>query len=217
MEPDEQTELAEFQASDLDAHGGYGTGIDRLDEPLILYPARSNSVEALNKRFVVILPLYLLLSVAFFFLMPSNSWFIIGSIIALIFLYFQLRRKYLRATVSAMEMRPDGVLIHSYQFSTFIPWPEIKEIFVFDFVVRHIGIVPYDIKSTLATASLYNKIWIGLNNIATTFYATMGIKTAPLFVLESELQLSAEDVVELMNRRRAHALGLDQTGQSIAP
>ncbi len=99
MEPDEQTELAEFQATDLDVHSGYGTRIDRVDEPLILYPGRSNSVEALNKRGVVILPLYLLLSVPFIFLVPSYSWFIIGSLIALVFLYFQPRRKYLRATV----------------------------------------------------------------------------------------------------------------------
>lgn len=58
MDSDNQFELDALSA-DADALSAFGTRIDKLDEPLILYPARNRAIEGLHDRVRITLPVLL--------------------------------------------------------------------------------------------------------------------------------------------------------------
>lgn len=201
---------------DTDLSIGYGTRLDKLDEPLILYPARGRAIAGLHSRFVKLLPLLLVLYAALLMADPLQ-WPFIGCLtIMQVIMYLCVRRTHSRAVVPIMTLRLDGIEVHSLYIDMFIPWTEIKEVRTYNIGTGEmdVGIVPFDLSSTLARGSLRTRIFAWMSVACMPFGRLFGIFTPPLIILESELPLAAEDIVEQINLRRAFALGLDRSIES---
>ncbi len=227
MNPDKPDEIASFPDEERALSADYGTRLDRLDEPLILYPPRSGAIDALHGRFLkYILPISVLVyaSVLAFSLLLTNSpllpqskllslstelwWIVILYTVPLPLMYIFIRRKLSRAVLPVMAMRHDGIEIHSLNLDIFIPWEEIKEVRTFTFVEPHLGIMPFDLRKTLARGSLYTQIMCWMNELCARFYKPSGISVTPIFLLDCELPLSIDVVAEQIISRQAFALKL---------
>lgn len=196
--------------SDIDA--SYGTRIDDLDQPLILYKNRSGSLKALHSRvkivaLLLVYPTYLFLSEN-----PERWWMVVCYFLYLGFLYLAQRRSYLLAVRPVMEMNSEGLVLHAQYVNLSIPWNEIKEVRAHRFVVWHIGIVPINTAKTVSHASFGTKCYIWSNIFLIGFCRLFGIFVAPIELLASEFPISAEALAELINLRRSHAL--EQTQQN---
>jgi hypothetical protein len=185
----------------------YGVSIENLDEPLVLYPARSSAIDALHGRFKLIIPLEGIVFAFAIFVLHWHWMLLVAYSILLALIYLWVRRKYSRAVVPILSMRSDGLEIHSLHYDMFIPWSEIKEVRPFTIIEPHVGIMPYDLKKTLARGTTRTKISGWLNASCVPLYKCVGFFVAPIFLLESELPLSAKEVAEQINMRRTHALG----------
>lgn len=227
MNPDKPDEIASFPDEERALSADYGTRLDKFDEPLILYPPRSGAIDALHGRFLkYILPGLVLLyvSVLGFALLTANSpflpsaaqlaistellWLLILFTVPLPLMYIFIRRKLSRAVLPVMAMRHDGIEIHSLNLDIFIPWDEIKEVRTFTFVEPHLGIMPFDLRKTLARGSLYTQIICWMNELCARFYKPSGISVTPIFLLDCELPLSIDVVAEQIILRQAFALKL---------
>lgn len=227
MDPEKPNEILGPHDEENDLSIGYGTHLDRLDEPLTLYPPRSGTIDALHGRFfkyivpisvlfyVVILTMALVTANAPF--MPKAAqhamstelwWLLILYTVLQPLMYIFIRRKLTRAVLPVMAMRPDGIEIHSLNLDIFIPWEEIKEVRTFTFIEPHLGIVPFDLKKTLARGSLYTQIICWMNELCAHIYKRSGISVTPIFLLDCELPLPIDVVAEQIILRRAHALKL---------
>ncbi|MDP3509533.1 MAG: hypothetical protein Q8T09_16295 [Candidatus Melainabacteria bacterium] len=227
MNPDEPDEIESFSDEERALSADYGTRLDRLDEPLILYPPRSGAIDALHGRFfkyivpisvlfyVVILAMALTTAISPF--IPSASqqalstelwWLLILYTLSLPLMYIFVRRKLSRAVLPVLAMRQDGIEIHSLNLDIFIPWEEIKEVRTFTFIEPHLGIVPFDLKKTLARGSRYTQIFCWMNEFCARLYKSSGISVTAIFLLDCELPLSIDVVAEQIISRQAHALKL---------
>lgn len=227
MNADDPNEISKHEDEGNELSIGYGTHLDRLDEPLILYPPRSAAIDALNGRFFkYVVPISVLLYVVILVMalataispsLPSAAQQAISTALwCLLILYTVLqpltylfiRRKLSRAVLPVMAMRNDGVEIHSLNLDIFIPWEEIKEVRTFTFVEPYLGIVPFDLKKTLARGSLYTQFFCWSNEFCVHLYKRMQISMPPIFLLDTELPLPIDVVAEQILLRQAHALKL---------
>jgi len=227
MDPEKPYEISRHEDEANDLSIGYSTHLDRLDEPLILYPPRSAAIDALHGRFlkyilpvsvlfyVVVLAMALLTVSAPF--LPSAArqglstellWLLIFYTLLLPLMYISIRRKLSRAVLPVLAMRQHGIEIHSLNLDLFIPWEEIKEVRTFTFVEPHLGIVPFDLKKTLARGSRDTKIFCWMNEISARLYKPGGISVTPIFLVDCELPLPIDVVAEQIILRQAHALKL---------
>jgi hypothetical protein len=227
MNPDEPDELASFPDEERALSADYGTRLDRLDEPLILYPPRSGGIDALHGRFLkYVVPVSVLFYLAMLAsaLLNANSPFLPNATLlsfstefwclvtlytlSLPLTYLSIRRKLSRAVRPVVAIRQDGIEIHSLNLDIFIPWEEIKEVRTFTFIEPHLGIVPFDLKKTLARGSLYTQIFCWANEFCVHLYKRMQISVTPIFLVDCELPLSLDVVAEQIISRQAHALKL---------
>lgn len=224
MDQAKHDEIGASPDEENDLSIGYGTHLDKLDEPLILYPPRSGAIDALHGRFlkyvvpisvlfyVVILAMALTTAISPFLLsaaqqsMSTELWCLfIFYTVSLPLMYIFIRRKLSRAVLPVMAMRNDGIEIHSLNLDIFIPWEEIKEVRTFTFVEPHLGIVPFELKKTLARGSLYTQFFCWSNEFCVHLYKRMQILVTPLFLLDTELPLPIDVVAEQIMLRQAHA------------
>ncbi|MDP3508984.1 MAG: hypothetical protein Q8T09_13445 [Candidatus Melainabacteria bacterium] len=213
MNSDEQFELEAFP-DEAGTAASFGTRIDRLDEPLILYPARKRTVDELHNRFrKIVLPMLLIFSIFFLFMHPAQWWmlFAISAMFALTYLH--MRRLHLRAVLPIIAMKEEGVEIHSLHMDLFIPWCELKEARPFKLALCEplLAIVPINFNKTIAPLGPIQKLTRWTEAVCCSIFELFGISGVPLYILESELPLSVDEVAEQMNLRRARALGLDQS------
>ncbi len=214
MDPGQPREMPKHQGEDTDLSIGYGTRLDKLDEPLILYPARSRAFDAFNERVKFLWIPALLFYGLGTYLNPDKLWLAIACITWLLLTYICARRFYLLSLLPILEMRSDGLSIHSFAIKLFIPWSEIKEVQSYEFGYRYIGIVPINLGKTLTRVTLGTKYYVWVSALAMPLCRFFGVFAAPINILESELPLSADDVADQINLRRAYALG---QGSSIEP
>lgn len=212
MDSDNQFELDALSA-DADALSAFGTRIDKLDEPLILYPARNRAIEGLHDRFRIILPVLLVLSIFFLFMHPAQWWMLFPISVMFALTYLHMRRLHLRAVLPIIAMKEEGVEIHSLHMDLFIPWCELKEARPFKLALCEplLAIVPINFNKTIAQLGPIQKLTRWTEAVCCYVFELFGISAVPLYILESELPLSVAEVAEQMNLRRARALGLDQS------
>lgn len=227
MNSDDSTEILGPHDEENDLSIGYGTHLDKLDEPLILYPPRSGAIDALHGRFskyvvpisvlfyVVILAMALTTVISPFLpsaaqqAMSTELWCLfIFYTVSLPLMYIFIRRKLSRAVLPVMVMRNDGIEIHSLNLDIFIPWEEIKEVRTYNFLEPHLGIVPFDLKKTLLRASPYTQFICWANEFCVHLCKRMQILVTPIFLLDTELPLPIDVVAEQIILRQAHALKL---------
>lgn len=211
MNSDDQFELDALSA-DADALSAFGTRIDKLDEPLILYPARNRAIDGLHDRFKIIFPALLVLSILFLFMYPAQWWLLFPISLMFALTYLHMRRLHSRAVLPIIAMKAEGVEIHSLHMDLFIPWCELKEARPFKLSLSEplLGIVPVNFNKTIAPLGPIQKTTRWTEAICCSVFELFGIPGVPLYILESELPLSVVEVAEQMNLRRASALGLDQ-------
>lgn len=227
MDPEKPYEVSRYEDEANDLSIGYSTHLDRLDEPLILYPPRRAGIDALHGRFLkYIVPMSVLFYLAMLAvaLLNANAPFLPGAkllsfstefwclvilyTLSLPLTYISIRRKLSRAVLPVLAMRQHGIEIHSLNLELFIPWEEIKEVRTFTFLEPHLGIVPYDLKRTLARGSRDTKIFCWMNEISARLYKLSGISVTPIFLVECELPLPIDVVAEQIISRQAFALKL---------
>ncbi|MBS2007340.1 MAG: hypothetical protein JST01_09890 [Cyanobacteria bacterium SZAS TMP-1] len=180
--------------------------IEDLSKPLILYPARNNTIEAFDQR-IRFLWLPVLVFYGFgLYLHPEKLWLSIACVAGLLITCIWARRFYSRSLLPILEMGSDGVLIHSFCIKLFIPWSEIKEVRSYEFFYQYVGIVPVDLSRVLAQGTLGTKYYAWMSALAIPICRILGGFAAPINILESELPLSADDIVEQINIRRQRAL-----------
>jgi hypothetical protein len=225
MNPDKPDEIASFPDEERALCADYGTRLDRLDEQLILYPPRSGAIEALHGRFLkYIVPISVLFYVVILAMalttanspfLPSAAqlalstellWLLILFTLSLPLMYILTRRKLSRAVLPVLAIRQDGIEIHSLNLDIFIPWEEIKEVRTFTFIQPHLGIVPFDLKKTLARGSRYTQIFCWMNEFCARLYNPGGISVTAIFLLDCELPLPIDVVADQIISRQAHAL-----------
>lgn len=212
MNSDEQFELEAFP-DETGTAASFGTRIDRLDEPLILYPARKRTVDELHNRFrKIVLPMLLIFSILFLFMYPAQWWLLFPIYLLFALTYLHMRRLHLRAVLPIIAMKAEGVEIHSLHMDLFIPWCELKEVrpLNLDSCEPLLGIVPINFNKTIAPLRPIQKVMRWTEAMCCSFLNLFGNSIVPLYILESELPLSVADVAEQLNLRRARALGLDQ-------
>ncbi|MFA6558661.1 MAG: hypothetical protein WCT03_19730, partial [Candidatus Obscuribacterales bacterium] len=227
MDPEKPNEILGPHDEENDLSIGYGTHLDRLDEPLILYPLIRDGIDALHDRLLkFVLPMWLLQFVStlaitlllansplvpksMFLTQSTELWCIlILSTLLLPINYLSIRRTLSRAVLPVMAMRKDGIEIHSLSLDIFIPWEEVKEVRTSTFIEPHLAIVPFDLKKTLARASLYTRIFCWASELSVHFYKIMQIPVTPISLLDAELPLPIDVVAEQIILRQAHALKL---------
>lgn len=210
MDSDNQFELDALSA-DTHELSAFGTRIDKLDEPLILYPARKRAIEGLHDRFrKIVLPGLLMLSILFLLTNPTQWWLILLNSLIFALIYLYMRRLHLRAVLPIIAMKAEGVEIHSLHMDLFIPWCELKEARPFKLSLSEplLGIVPVNFNKTIAPLGPIQKLTRWTEAVCCSILNLFGIPGVPLYILESELPLSVAEVSEQMNLRRASALGL---------
>lgn len=210
MDSDNQFELDALSA-DTHELSAFGTRIDKLDEPLILYPARKRAIEGLHDRFrKIVLPGLLMVSILFLLTNPTQWWLILLNSLIFALIYLYVRRLHLRAVLPIITMKAEGVEIHSLHMDLFIPWCELKEVRPFKLVFCEplLGIVPIDFNKTIAPLRPIQKLTRWTEAVCCPILNLFGNSTVPLYILESELPLSVAEIAEQMNLRRARALHL---------
>ena len=209
MDSDNQFELDALSA-DADALSAFCTRIDKLDEPLILYPARSRAIDGLHDRVRITLPVLLVLSIFFLFMYPAQWWLPFPISLMFALTYLHMRRLHLRAVLPIIAMKAEGVEIHSLHMDLFIPWCELKEVRPFKLALCEplLGIVPINFNKTIAPLRPIQKVTRWTEAICFSILNLFGNSGVPLYILESELPLSVAEIAEQMNLRRASALGL---------
>jgi len=213
MDSDNQFELDALSA-DADALSAFGTRIDKLDEPLILYPARKRTVDELHNRFrKIVLPMLLIFSIVFLFMYTAQWWLLFPISFVFGITYLHMRRLHLRAVLPIIAMKAEGVEIHSLHMDLFIPWCELKEARPFKLALCEplLAIVPINFNKTIAPLGPIQKLTRWTEAVCCSIFELFGISGGPLYILESELPLSVDEVAEQLNLRRARALGLDQS------
>ncbi len=131
------------------------------------------------------------------------------------------RRDFTESLDPIIEIRKEGLTIRCplRNFEN-IPWDEIKEIYAFNFVWRFVGIVPNDLEKTLKHVSKDSSIlgssleasMMGTSNTARLhracqpFLRIFGIHCPAIQIPSHWLPLTADEIVEIMNARRTHAL-----------
>ena len=206
----------------IDASWADGS-IENLDEPLILYRNRKALIGRVHRGYKLGLVLYVMIFAVFLYALyiqnlrhfpvVQDLWMhwlalLVGLPIWAAICYRWARRTN-ESVVPVIEMRSDGLVIH-FQFLHFalIPWSEIKEarLYAFDGHSR-VAIEPIDLTRTLEHGSTATRFWIRFNDLG-GLNRKLGF--APIEIPALALPLSAEDVAEQINIRRAHALGLSQ-------
>ncbi len=216
IDPAEPSEVSALGHQDTDISTDCGTMIDRLDKKLTLYPPRGLAIAGLHDRFVkVILPMASLFYLVVLGIFPALWWVLIFFTFSLLCMYISVRRTHSRTVLPVMEMRLEGIEIHSLNIDIFIPWAEIKEVRAFTLMEAHIGIVPFDLRKTLARGTVKTQIFGWTNAACVPIYKLFGIFVSPLFLLQSELPLTIDDVVEQINLRRQSALRLLEPGDKF--
>jgi hypothetical protein len=214
--PEHNNSLDKFEDAHIVQDTGWGTAIEDITQPLILYKDRKSSLKELNTRFLVILPL-LVMNFCIIGSIDANRWWQ-GIVLALflIAMYVAQRRSCLMTVAPVAELTRDTLKLHCNTANIDIPWTEIKEIRAHHFFIPHIGIVPYDIARTARRGTLTTQFRIWFNMLCMGFYSPFKIFVAPIELFGTEFPLSAEDLVEHMERRRAHAQSLVTGSPSIA-
>lgn len=210
MNSDNQFEPDALLAN-ADELSAFGTRIDKLDEPLILYPARKRTIDGLHDRFKkIVLPGLLVLSISFVCMYPTQWWLLLLNSLIFALIYLYMRRLHLRAVLPIIAMKAEGVEIHSLHMDLVVPWCELKEVRPFKLVFCEplLGIVPIDFNKTIAPLRPIQKLTRLTEAVCCSVFELFGISAVPLYILESELPLSVAEVAEQMNLRRALALRL---------
>jgi hypothetical protein len=185
----------------------HGAEIEKLNEPLILYCTRREAIGWLHKRFKLVLLFFV--PYAAFVLLVEHNWLVVCGLAAWIaFMYIWQMRAHTKSISPVIEMRPEGLVVHSMLTDfQLIQWNEIKEARAYRCIYQSVGIVPYDLKKTLARGSIAAQM-IGWNNVVwAPIYRLFGCFLAPINIPEQYLPLSATDVAEQINLRRLRAVG----------
>jgi hypothetical protein len=204
------------------ATSGHNGMLDNLDETLILYLNKERALSGLHTRFKKLVPGLVFIAVLTAMDLYSLSylqdysqlpWLSAGLAILVIFLtimYVLQRASLAKSGTTILEMRSDGLVIHSFLVDfSLIPWIEIKEVQVYGRAVPCVGIVPVDLKTTLAHAqgSLATRIICWTNAVVLIpACRLLGHSLAPINILEEYFSLSANEVAEQIKQRKEHAL-----------
>jgi hypothetical protein len=188
----------------------YGTMIEDLDQPLVLYTNREGSLKALHARLLATNLLAPLLIFSYLINHPERWWMAVCFMSILAFSYIVQRRYYSGAVLPVIEMNSTGLVLRTLHYNIAIPWNEIREVRAHRFIVWLIGIVPADTATTAARGTYLTQFVIWLNRSCIGFYRLFGVFVAPIELHASEFSISAEALAEQINLRRAHALQLAQ-------
>lgn len=209
MNSDNQFEPDALLAN-ADELSAFGTRIDKLDEPLILYTARNSAIDGLHDRVRIVWPGLLVLSILFLLMYPAQWWLLFPILLMFALTYLHIRRLHSRAVLPIIAMKAEGVEIHSLHMDLFIPWCELKEARPFKLGLGEplLGIVPMNFSKTISPLGPIQKLTRWTEALCCSSLNLSGNSGVPLYILESELPLSVAEVAEQMNLRRAQALRL---------
>ncbi len=188
----------------------FGTMIEVLDQPLILYTNREGSLKALHARLLATNLLAAFLIFSYLIHHPERWWIAVCFMSILAFSYIEQRRYYSGAVLPVIEMNSTGLVLRTLHYNIAIPWNEIREVRAHRFIVWLIGIVPADTVATAARGTRLTQFVIWLNGACIGFYRLFGVFVAPIELHATEFPISAEALAEQINLRRAHALQLVQ-------
>lgn len=222
--PDAVTETA------IDASWGDGSMIENLAEPLILYRNRKAVKGRAHRGFKLMLVMYVMIFAVFLYALyiqnlrhfpvVQDLWMQWLALLVGLPIWgaicYRLSGRINQSVVPVMEMRSEGLAIHT-EFLDFplIPWSEIKEARAYKFdTLAGVCIVPIDLKRTLEHGSIATRFWIRCGELFGPLNRLVGLSSIDIPALL--LPLSAEEVAEQINVRKAHALGLNQGSSKSA-
>jgi len=201
LSPDHNYLHCDFEAGDRPC----AVSIDDFDKPFILYPARKKAVRDLQLTFKIMIP-FLCIYFAICSQLGHIHWSLLCAYaILLAAVYVWRHRKHTRTILPVLALTEAGLEMHTLHVDLFIPWSEIKEARSFRIVVPYLGIVPYSLTKTLARGNVCTQAVGWMNALVAPFYLAVGLFVAPIFILESELPMTASEVAEYINLRKEHA------------
>jgi hypothetical protein len=184
-----------------------GTVDDDFNKPFILYPSRKKA-HRYNNQWFCGLGICLLLVIA----MPPlpraqdvTSWIgYAGILLYSIYVYLVERRKISFTLKPVIKMRDEGLEIYTRGFQLLIPWEQVKEVRAYKFWIWNVGIVPHNLKEVLANANQTTRDFTWLTALSLPFYRLLGLNPTAIYLEETDLPLSASEVVELINARKLY-------------
>lgn len=191
-------------SSEIEAR--YGTMIEDLDQPLILYKNRADALANLNSRFIILSLILPFATYAYLCTYPERWWVAICFLLFIAFSYIVQRRYFAGAVQPVLEMNSTGLVLRTLHYNMAILWSEIKEARAHRFIIWHIGIVPVDAAKTAARGTFPTQCVLWLHVLLIRVYRLFGVSVAPIELDASEFPISAEALAEQINLRRAHAL-----------
>lgn len=227
-------------ASDLGFDIVHGVNLEDMTQPLILYWNRRDAVRGLNRQSRWLSLFTLVLFAIPFVPAIWGSHVFTKSADAILFVFVVIyiflvdwgismlaRRDFTESLDPIIEIREEGLTIRcpTRHFEN-IPWDEIKEIYAFIYIWRFVGIVPRDLEKTLkhsrkdrsrlgrilAAFMMGTKNTARLNRVTQPLCSIFGIQSPAIQIPSQWLPLTADEIVEIMNARRTHALRLQSDG-----